>query len=204
MARRNSKEQEKIQTANEFTDCRDIKKNVLYTKSGYLIGYIRIMPINIELLSKSEIKARCNTLAAAFKSLDHPFTIISIPRSVDMEEYIGYLNVKYEEEMENQYRKKLLKIMLKEASDKVMNDDNFEHQYYAKVWEKSSSTENKEAALSAKLSNMAGRYEMIQNETKRANDEDIIKLCNLFAHSNSATFEDVSEADYVPISTIKE
>lgn len=192
------------ETANEFTDVKDICKNILYTKSGYLIGFLRLMPINIELLSKSEIKAKCITLAASFKSLDYPFTIISIPRSVDMEEYIEFLSNKYDEEMEDIHRKSLIKTMLKEASGKIMNDNNYEHQYYIKVWERSSSTENKEAVISKKLNDIAGRYSMVQIETKRVNDEGIIKLCNLFAHSNSAIFEDVSDAAYVSMSYMKD
>lgn len=204
MGKKESKKEMMEQTANEFTDVKDIKRNILYTKSGYLIGYLRLYPINIELLSRSELKSKRTTLSAGFKAIDHPFSIIGIPRSVDMESYIGFLNQQYDEEMNNQYRKRLIKFMLKEASDKVMNDNNYEHQFYIKVWEQKSSNDNKEAVIAQKLSNMAGRYGMIQNETKRLDDEGIIRLCNLFAHSNSATFEDTSNTDYVPLSVLKD
>lgn len=203
MEKRKNDEQEKIQTANNMIDVKDVKKNILYTKSDYLIGYLRLMPINIELLSKRELESLCNILAGGFKSIDFPFSILSIPRSVDLESYIAFLNQSYEEEIENQHRKALLRIMLKEASEKVMNDSNYEHQFFIKVWEEKSSNEYVEAKLAQKLENIAGRYALVQNETKRLNDEEIIKLCNLFANNSTAVFENYEDATYTPIPIIK-
>ena len=114
----------KKQTANDITDVKDIRNNVLYTKSGYIIGFQRLYPINIELLTDSEIENLCNTLTSEFKAEKEEFSILSIPRTVDMEEYLNFLSLKYEEEMESVVKKKLLNVMMRDASQKIMNGEN--------------------------------------------------------------------------------
>lgn len=187
----------KILTANEITDVKDIRKNLLYTKSGYVIGFLRLGAINIDLLNKNEIRAKCNALTATFKAEKKKFSILSIPRTVDMEEYLNFLSQKQEDEIESFIRKKILNIMIKSATDKVVSGKNYEHQHYLKVWEKAD--DNSEINIENRLTEMSSRYETIQVETKRVGDADIIKLCNMYANSNSAIFEDYQDATYVPL-----
>ena len=41
-------------TAQEFTNVLNIQNNYLYTRDGYVIGYIKIIPVSVGLLSKRE------------------------------------------------------------------------------------------------------------------------------------------------------
>lgn len=191
----------KKQTANDITDVKDIRNNVLYTKSGYIIGFQRLYPINIELLTDSEIENLCNTLTAEFKAEKEEFSLLCIPRTVDMEEYLNFLSLKYEEEMESVVKKKLLNVMIRDASQKIMNGENFEHQYYIRVW--IPFEEGRERQIKERLNDIEGYYQSIQNDSKSLTDVDIIKLCNLYSNSNSAVFEDYDDADYAAIPFIK-
>lgn len=192
-----------VLTANQITDVRDIKNNVLYTKSNYVIKYLRLYPINIDLLSESEKESLCNTLTASFKSMEDPFTIISIPRTVDMEDYINYLTSNYDDEIENPERKSLLNIMIKEASEKVMSGNNFEHQFYIKAWEKEHGGEETKK-LKERIEEISNNYNMVQNPTKVVEDIEIIKLCNLYGNSNTAVMENYNDYDSIPIPFINE
>lgn len=191
----------KKQTANDIVDVKDIKNGILYTKSGFMIGYLRLYPINIDLLSDTEIHSLCNTLTGEFKSEKECFSILSIPRTVDMEEYLNFLSTKFDEELDSMIKKKLLNVMIREASQKVMSGENFEHQYYVKVWMRDE--EGNERKLKERLSFFENYYQSIQNECKILTDVEIIKLCNLYSNSNSAVFESYDDADYVPMPFIK-
>jgi len=199
-----SKQNKKLLTANEITDVKDINNNFLYTKSGYAIGYLRLFPINIDLLSEDEIESMCNILTSQFKGEKERFTILSIPRTVDMEIYLNTLADIYEQEIDNPYRKMILKEMIIDASKTVTNGKNFEHQFYIKVWAKyNDNVSGTEEINEERLRYISNYYGSVQNETKRLDDTEILKLCNLFANSNTAVLENYEENNnYIPIPMI--
>lgn len=191
-------------TANELTDVKDIKNDVLYTKSHYVIGYMRLYPINIDLLSENEKENLCETLTGSFKDEKLQFEILVIPRTVDMERYLNYLSTKYDEEVASASRKMLLRDMLNQGSREIMDGQNFEHQFYLKIWAPYNANnvgiENK---IKERLLDFQRRYNSIGNNTEILKDSEIIKLCNLFTNSNNAVFESYEEINYVPIPYIR-
>ena len=197
------KEERKI-TANEFTKVKDVKNNLLYTKDGFIVGYLRLMMINIELLSNNELRSMTNTLSANFKPEKQKFSYLIIPRTADMDDYLSSLVELYEQEVTSYVKKKLLNIMITQASKKIMNGSNFEHQVYIRVWEKynanSYGVENK---IFERLNDFQNRYLRINNESKILDDKEILKLCNLFGNGNQALFETYDDMNYTPIPMIK-
>lgn len=192
-------EDEKKLTANELTDVKDIRRNTLYTKSEYILGYLKLKPINIDLLTKEEKESLCISLTSTFKTEKKPFSFYSIPRAIDMDSYIKFLSDKYDQEVVNPKRKMLLNAMISDATNKVMNATNFEHQFYIKVWE-SVKEKNPEINLEERLKDFEERFRSVQNETYRLSDIEIIKLCNLFGNSNTAILENYDpNIQYTPI-----
>lgn len=197
--------QQDILTANQVTDVKDIKKGFLYTKSDYIIVFLRLFPINIDLMSMQEKESKCTILTAAFKGEKEPFSIISIPRTVDMEVYLTSLSTKYDEEIFNPIKKMLLSTMISEATKKVLDGQNFEHQFYLMIWEKYNPNvigiENK---LLNRIRDFQNRYDAVNNITMILNDSEIMRLCNLYANSNSAVFDQigVTDIDYIAIPNI--
>ena len=196
---------QKKSTANDLTDVSDIRGNLLYTKSNYALGYLKLLPINIDLLSEDELDVLCNNLTAQFKPEKENFSILSIPRTVDMEAYLNQLSIEYDEEFEDPVRKDILKEMIRQASDSVMNGENFEHQYYIKTWSKyNANVTGTEKILKERIANFENRYESAQNKTKEVDDIEILKLCNLYGNGNSAIMESYDEnIQYTPIPVIK-
>lgn len=193
--------EKKVQTARNIVNVKDIKSDLLYTKDGNLMGYLRLYPINIDLMSDTEKKTLCNTLTAEFKAEKTGFSITCIPRTVDMEEYLNFLSMKQEEEIESLERRKLLAVMIREASNKIMSGENFEHQYYIKLW--IPNNEGNDRKLKERLISFESYYQAIQNECRQVNDVEIIKLCNLYCNSSSAVFETYEDIDYTPLSFIR-
>lgn len=194
--------QEKISsvelTANELTDVKDIRRNFLYTKSGYIFGYLRVFPIDIDLLNKSEIISYSKALTGSFKSIEHPFTFLSIPRTVDINDYVSFLNSKYDAEIESHTKKRLLSTMIREAQNKILGD-NFEHQYFIRVWLKYDESDNCEAKILNMLSTMADRYKSIHVNTHILDETEILRLCNLYANASTASLELDTDVSGIPM-----
>lgn len=193
----------KVLTANELTNVRDINKGVLYTKNGYAISMLRIFPVNIDLLSESEKEGMTNSLTAEFKGEKNCFSILGLPRTLDMEMYINFLTDAYEQEIMNPNRKKLLNIMLRDATKKVMSGANFEHQFFLLLWERIEKGEREGQAEQRLLERIEGfmhRYEAVNTITKRLEDTEILKVCNQFGNSDTALFESYEEnMEYTPM-----
>ena len=48
------------QSLNEFLNVKDIKGSILYTLDGHVIQFIKVEPINIELLTDDELESKMN------------------------------------------------------------------------------------------------------------------------------------------------
>ena len=67
-----TQEEQKLETANEFLNVKDIQGNFLYTKDNKIFAYLQIQSISLDLLSEREkkIKIKNLTLLNSFPSVD--------------------------------------------------------------------------------------------------------------------------------------
>ena len=79
---------EEEQSLNEFLNVKNIKENFLYTLDGQVIQFIKVEPINIELLTDDELESKMNFSSIEFSEEQQPYKILVIPRAVDISEHI--------------------------------------------------------------------------------------------------------------------
>lgn len=58
----------KSQTLNEFLNIKDIKNNCLYTLDDEVLVFIKVNPINIELLSDEELNSKMDSDSIEFSN----------------------------------------------------------------------------------------------------------------------------------------
>ena len=77
-------------TLNEFLNIKDIPKdkNYLVTLDGQIILFIKVNPINTDLLSEDELEAKMDLMSVEFANEQYPYKILVIPRAVDISEHI--------------------------------------------------------------------------------------------------------------------
>lgn len=176
----------KVMTANKFTNVKDIKNNILYTKDDYIMGYLRIYPYNIDLLSEEDKKSKTNQLTAQFKGNDLNFTIFSLPREVDIDNYKSFLERKYQEEVVYQNKKLILSLMIRRAIELSTLSENYEHQIFLKVWKKNESGARKELLIENEirsfLNDLKQYYASVKIQCEILEENKILELCNLFAN----------------------
>lgn len=177
-------------TLNEFTNVKEIRKNFLYTKNGYLMTYLRVHSLNISLMSLEEKKGRTASLAASFASDRKDFAYFSFPREIDLDNYKQYIKGKYQEEMNDIGKRHLLAGMLLEANDLATSGENFEHQHFIKLWQSVGKDVSKsEQELWKRTEEFKSRYESAGIPTEILAEQEIIKMCNLFGNSLQAPYD---------------
>lgn len=196
---------EKEITANELVNVKDIKGNILYTKDGFLFGYLQISPYNLDLVSEEERRAKTNAQAMSFDGDRKDFSYQTYPREIDLDRYKEYLKRQYQSELESIGRRRLLAEMLLEAVALSTSGENYEHQHYIKLWRKAGSrVEDSVQELKERLAEFKERYEMIGIHAEILGYEQIIKLCNLYGNSGQISYEIVdSNPLYTPLTQLQ-
>lgn len=194
----------KAQTARELTDVRDIRRGVIYGKGSQVTSIQKIAPINIHLISEKEKLRIADQLTASFRNEKKRFAFMAIPRTVDVESYLEFLVKNYEEELQDIHRKKILNIMIREASQAITGRSNFEHQFYAICQEGIESTKEKAVEkLLERAVGLANSFEENKQHCTQLNDTELLRLCNLFANGTPALMEDYGNKDYIPLPMLK-
>ena len=189
--------QTRTQTANEFTNVKNVEGIYLYTKDGYIFCYLRVPFFNIDLLPRPEKKAKAKSLAASFASDRYDFAYCSYPREIDLDVYKNDIKRRYRNEMDNRGKQKLLQIMLSEATELATNGENYEHQHFIKIWVKvGNDREDSKQIIKGRIEDMKIRYNNIGISATILQENDIIKMCNLYGNSLQAPYE-VSTSQYV-------
>lgn len=184
-----SKDKNKI-SVNEYVNVKDIKKNFIYTKDNYIIGFLRIPFINIALLNKTVLDSRTNNMKAAWKGDKKRFNYISLPREIDLDQYKEFLNKKYKNELEHLGRRKIISLMSLEGTKLSTSGENFEHLQYAKLWEPiGSNLKNAEDILTDRLIDYKQRYDLAGTSAEILNEKELTILCNLFKNAAQAAFD---------------
>ena len=116
-------------TAQEFTNVLNIQNNYLYTRDGYVIGYIKIIPVSVGLLSQREKETLVKQLTAELSVEKEPFHFLAISRPVDMQPLLeSYAHLR--NETSDPYRRELLRKEMENLSDFTFGDEIVERQFF--------------------------------------------------------------------------
>lgn len=177
-------------TANEFVNVKDIKGNFLYTKDGYIFGYVRIYSFNLDLLSREEKYIKAQNLTASFEADRNNFVYLSFPREVDLDEYKNNLKQKYKQELDDLGKRRILMFMMQMAQELSTSGENFEHQHFIKLWTPIGQHEAEaKHDLAMRQEEFKGRYEAAGIHAEILDEQGILKLCNLFGNSQQVTYD---------------
>lgn len=180
----------KERTANEFTNVKDIRNKLLYSKDGYIFAYLRVPFINIDLLPREEKKAKADGLAASFEGDKKDFVYMSLPREIDLDNYKDDLNRRYSQEIGDIGKRHILRKLLVVANELTTNGENFEHQHFIRIWKLLAGDKTEcEQALKSRQEDFKSYYRSAGIDVEILDDQDILKLCNLFANGVQAPYD---------------
>lgn len=174
--------------ASDMVNVQDIDDIYLYTKDGYLITFLRIGNINMELLGKEELAMMTQRLAMSFEGDRDNFDYFTIPSQVDLDPNKDFLKKKYQQ-TEDIATRRGLNLMLQEMTRLSTSGENFEHQHLIKIWKKIGvNVKDTQNELKVRASEFRERYTQAGISCDVLKDREIIKLCNLFGNPLQAPF----------------
>lgn len=183
-------------TANDMVNVRDIKGIFLYTKDGYLICYLYIGSINIDLLSQEELEAVTQRQAMSFEGDKNNFDYFTLPSQVNLDPTKEYLKSRHQE-TEDLGKRKGLNLMLREVAYLSTSGENFEHQHYIKIWKKiGSNLKDTQKELTIRINEFRERYMEVGNACEILKETEIIKMCQLFGNPQQAPYMGIGSTNF--------
>lgn len=179
-------QQKRETTAQQWIPIADIQNNIIYRKDDHIVGMIRIIPQNIDLLSDNERKRIIGALAEGFNGEREPFQIYCIPRPVDLNDYIDNLN-NMAKSQTNFEKKQLLKGFINQAVEMATSEGGKEQRFYIIISKKHEGKAEEE--LINRLNNFIAIYNNAEMSAHICNDDELLDLLELFAHPLQSSVE---------------
>lgn len=187
-------QRKKIQTLNEFLNIKEIKNNFLYTLDGQVIAFIKVEPINIELLSDDELESKMNLASIEFSQEKYPYKIIVIPRAVDISEHI--------QEQENLKMHIADEVCIKIVNDRIVatsqiveNKNIIENEFYIMLFD--TNKENIEIELNKRIVNWINRLKNCDLKANVLEEKEIILPIKSFTIPEFARTEGTDYSDNI-------
>ena len=183
---------EEEQSLNEFLNIKNIRESILYTLDGQVIQFIKVEPINIELLTDEELELKMNFSSIEFSEEQQPYKILVIPRAVDISEHI--------EEQEELKRKidddvgiEIINNRIISTTEIVENKNIIENEFYIMIYD--SNKDNIENELMKRANNWINRLKNCGYRSNLLYEREIILLIKSFtipefARSEGTDYDD--------------
>ncbi len=183
-------------TLNEFLNIKDIPigKNYLATLDGQIILFIKINPINVDLLSEDELEAKMDLMSMEFSNEQYPYKFLVIPRTVDIAEHINEQE-KLKNKSENDINTKIIEERIKFTTNLIANKDIIENEFYLLIWMKNS--ESSEIEINKRANNWISRLRNCEFESEILKEKDIILLIKSFTIPEFARSEGTDYRDNI-------
>ena len=185
---------EEEQSLNEFLNVKNIKENMLYTLDGQVVQFIKVEPINIELLTDEELESKMNFSSIEFSEEQQPYKILVIPRAVDISEHI--------EEQEELKRKidddvgiEIINNRIISTTEIVENRNIIENEFYIMIYD--SIKDNIENELMRRANNWINRLKNCGYRSSLLYEREIILLIKSFTIPEFAKSEGTDYADNI-------
>lgn len=182
------------QSLNEFLNVKNIKESFLYTLDGHVIQFIKVEPINIELLTDDELESKMNFSSIEFSEEQQPYKILVIPRAVDISEHI--------EEQEELKRKidddvgiEIINNRIISTTEIVENKNIIENEFYIMIYD--SYKDNIENELMKRANNWINRLKNCGYRSDLLYEREIILLIKSFTIPEFARTEGTDYDDNI-------
>lgn len=186
---------DQLRIAQELINVEDIQRKILWSKDKYLFAYIQCRGADNSLLSESDHMSVTEALTLALSEQTEPFQILSIPRTVDTQGMIAKLR-QLRQETDNDTRLRLLSGEIT-ALEELAEDGAKEPLIILKIWIPAS--RNADRALLERAAVIVSR--LIDNNVAATilDDEQILRLCTIYAELGVWQRENTDGQDDIPI-----
>lgn len=173
-------------TAQQWMPIADIDGQIVYRKDNTLVGMLRIIPENLELLSNREKKRKVDALTEGFNGEIEDFQIFCIGRPVDLNDFLEWLQEKARVE-KNFIKKNILKNSIGQAVQLSSSGEVQERRFYLIITKKSG--ENAAEDLLTRLENFSDKLSQADISSHICSDDEGLDVLALFANPAQTSLE---------------
>lgn len=178
----------KLLTAQEFVNVEDIADGLLYSRDGYIFGFLSVRAGDNQLMSDAECSVLGQKLTVAMTSGDEkPFQILSIPRTVDTMGMIEYMT-ELRKGTHSDAKLRLINGEINSLRD-LAREGAKEPMISIKCWEKAA--RGADIALKKRLKELRAKLSEAQVTVELMTNQEITYLCKVFA--DLSTFQDAEK-----------
>lgn len=201
--KKNDEKRQKQLSAQEWIPIEDLHDGILKIRGRKLISAIRVEPTQFKLLSIKEQRRRITAVFEAIQALNGDAQILSLPRPIDLDSYILYLDDLLRET--DSSRKGLLRNYRNYVRDIAMGAEANERRFYF-ILTFDEEKVNK-ADIDKYTREIASSLSKAQLETRICDDSDVIDFLFVFFNPRQASFERPIFPESIPVyktKTVKE
>lgn len=184
----------KVQSLNEFLNIKDIKRNYLYTLDNQIMVFIKVNPINIELLSDSELERKMDSEAIEFSNEQYPYKIMVIPRAVDISEHIREQE-QLKKTLDDDVCIEIINNRIIATMEIVENKNIIENEFYIMLYD--NYRDNIEHELNKRVNSWINRLNNCELKCEVLEERDIILLMKSFTIPEFARTEGTDYTDNI-------
>ena len=183
-------------TLNEFLNIKDIPKdkNYLITLDDQMILFLKVYPINNDLLSEDELESKMDLMSIEFSNEQYPYKILVIPRTVDISEHI-HEQENLKNNCDDDVSRKIVEQRIKFTSNFVADKDIIENEFYLLIWTRNS--DNAELELNKRADTWINRFRNCELESEVLKETDIILVTKSFTIPEFARKEGTDYRDNI-------
>ena len=183
-------------TLNEFLNIKDIPKdkNYLITLDDQMILFLKVYPINNDLLSEDELESKMDLMSVEFSNEQYPYKILVIPRTVDISEHI-HEQENLKNNCNDDVSRKIVEQRIKFTSNFVADKDIIENEFYLLIWTRNS--DNAELELNKRADTWINRFRNCELESEVLKETDIILVAKSFTIPEFARKEGTDYRDNI-------
>jgi len=184
----------KVQSLNEFLNIKDIKRNYLYTLDNQIVVFIKVNPINIELLSDSELERKMDSEAIEFSNEQYPYKIMVIPRAVDISEHIREQE-QLKKSLDDDVCIEIINNRIVATMEIVENKNIIENEFYIMLYD--NYRDNIEHELNKRVNSWINRLNNCELKCEVLEEREIILLMKSFTIPEFARTEGTDYTDNI-------
>ncbi|WP_141499735.1 hypothetical protein [Paenibacillus luteus] len=181
-------------TAQHFINVKDVRGHYLYTLDGWVLCFLKITPISIDLLSSNEKKQLINMLTTELSTVQSPFKFLAVSRPVDISPLISQLTGLLQTDDPKQ--KELLKQEIAEMHTLAVSGEVVERQFYMTVWQRLEPDGERDALQQIKK--LAQHLDDCHVHSHVLKQQEIVRLCNLIHNPGYTHLEDSEYSASIP------
>ncbi|MEC3018350.1 hypothetical protein P9Z80_13750 [Bacillus cereus] len=174
--------------AQKWIPVLDINDDLLYLKDGSIVGFIKVQPLNMDLLSKKEQRRKIKSLTEVYNGITCGQQTLTIARPVDLDGYIYRLQEKRDKE-EVPIKRKIIDQDIKRAIMMSSGGEAVERQFYIIISSKNNKDDMDEEQLLRTLNEIAQELKGASLSGRVCDNQMIRDLQFLFGNSAQSSVE---------------